>query len=104
MASESGITKDNWGSLADGIRFQFSNTPIPQYFTIKELENDKTYYFVVTLDNGDESPESSEITAMPKPGATAPETLEATVVTDVSAVLNGVLQGPAGYSTDIWFE
>jgi hypothetical protein len=104
MASESGVTKGNWEYLADGARFHFTNAPIPEYFKKFGLENDKTYYFVVTLYNGDESSESSEVAATPTQGATAAATFEATVISGSSHRLRGIIQNPDGYETEVWFE
>jgi cellulose 1,4-beta-cellobiosidase len=63
MASESGVTKDNYGTKPDGNKYSAITTTS---YTVTGLTNGKTYYFVVTaLDSLGESTESSEVSATP---------------------------------------
>ncbi len=104
MASESGVTKDNWEFLTDGTKRQFSKTSVSDIFTVGGLENDKTYYFVVTTAaNGDESLDSPEVAATPTQGSTAAVTTGVTVISG-SRRLRGIIQNPVGYNTEVWFE
>lgn len=62
LASQSGVTKVNYASLADGM--SFSNVASP--YSITGLQNGKTYYFVVTgINSFGESVESSELSLTP---------------------------------------
>ncbi|MDH3976155.1 MAG: fibronectin type III domain-containing protein [Deltaproteobacteria bacterium] len=62
LAAQSGVTKDNYGSLAGGTLFEWNESPR----IIRELQNDTTYYLVVTAKNGAlESSESMELGASP---------------------------------------
>ncbi|MCI0526405.1 MAG: hypothetical protein L0Y56_02990, partial [Nitrospira sp.] len=67
MASVAAVNKDNYNSLADGMKHEGVTSP----FTHTGLTNGKTYYFVVTAVNTDgESVESAQVSAMPS--ATTP--------------------------------
>jgi len=64
MASVSGVTKDNYSTLADGVKLINITSPYIQ----TGLVNGTTYYFVVTADNATgESAESREVSATPVP-------------------------------------
>jgi|GEM_PF-2419101 len=78
MASVSGMTKSNYGFLADGMKHESVTSP----FTHIGLTNGKTYYFVVTAVNANgESSESSEVSATPVLSGTAPPAPTGVVVT-----------------------
>lgn len=63
MASQSGITKENYTGLSDGMKHAGVTSP----YTHPNLANGKTYYFVVTAVNSNgESKESNEVSAIPQ--------------------------------------
>ena len=63
MASQTGVTKSNYITLADGM----AHTGVTPPFVHAGLTNGKTYYFVVTAANaGGESAESQQVSATPK--------------------------------------
>ncbi len=65
MASAPGVTKGNYSTLADGVRYGGVTSP----YTQTGLTNGTTYYFVVTAANGaGESLESDKASATPLAG------------------------------------
>ena len=80
MASQSGVTKSNYGALTGGM----AHTGVTSPFVHTGLINGTTYYFVVTAVNATgESTESSEGLGTPVPAVTipsAPSDLQATAV------------------------
>src|SRR3972149_10938734 len=63
MASQSGVTRENYAGLSDGMKH--AGVTSPHMHT--NLENGKTYYFVVTAVNSNgESEESNEASAIPQ--------------------------------------
>ena len=61
-ASASGVTREGYGSMPDGVRYQDVLSP----YTISGAVNGKTYYFRVTAENAaGESAESGEASATP---------------------------------------
>lgn len=63
-ASQSGVTRSNYGSLPDGAKLDNVTTP----FTRGGLQNGKAYFFVVTaISPAGESPESAELPCIPQP-------------------------------------
>ncbi|MDQ7040445.1 MAG: VWD domain-containing protein, partial [Rhodothermus sp.] len=63
LAAEPGVTKDNWQQKAAGQKLERVESPL----VITGLENDRTYYFVVTaVGVRGESRESAEVSAMPE--------------------------------------
>src|SRR3989304_2799228 len=63
MASQSGVTRENYAALSDGMKH--AGVTSPHMHT--NLENGKTYYFVVTAVNSNgESEESNEASAIPQ--------------------------------------
>lgn len=61
MASQSGVTKSNYGGLSDGMRHSSVTSP----YTHDTLVIGRTYYFVVTAANAaGESQESSQVSAV----------------------------------------
>ncbi len=62
VATEPGVTSENWESLEGGQRFVDATSP----FTLSDLDAGTTVYFVVTvLDAGVEGPASEEASATP---------------------------------------
>lgn len=105
LATESGITKINYATLAGGAVLIGQKSPA----LVSSLSNDVTYYFIVTAVKGgepdDESSESAEVQAKPvSDGKTSVLTAAPSSITDVSANLNGSFTNPAGFTTTAWFE
>lgn len=75
IAREPGITKDNYGELQGGGRYDYEGIQPP--FQVDGLENGTTYFFVVTSVNKKnfEGAESGEVWANPSPWG-APSVLE----------------------------
>ena len=94
LASESGVTKENYLELADGEMFEGVESP----FAVEGLENGKTYYMVMTsVNSGIESEISEEAEATPLMPA-SPESVVA-AAGDGKAVLGwSAMDGAAGYS------
>ena len=68
MASQSGVMKNNYNTLANGKKQLGVTSPYIQM----GLTNGTTYYFVVTAENtSGESVESNEVSAIPLAGQTA---------------------------------
>ncbi len=63
LASEAGITKDNYQSKANGQKVENINSP----YTQSGLTNDTLYYFIITaVNSAGESVESAEVSATPR--------------------------------------
>ncbi len=63
LASEAGITKDNYQSKANGQKVEKINSP----YTQSGLTNDTLYYFIITaVNSAGESVESAEVSATPR--------------------------------------
>ncbi|WP_178139361.1 VWD domain-containing protein, partial [Rhodothermus profundi] len=63
LAAEAGVNKDNWQNKLEGRKLEAVNSPL----VITGLQNDRTYYFVVTaVGVRGESRESNEVTAVPQ--------------------------------------
>lgn len=103
-ASVSGVTSLNYSSLPAGaMQTVYSYQPLSYTFT--GLENNKTYYFVITaVSAADISIESNEVSSTPAIGNTATLTLAPTNLTDTSVTLDGSFNNPIGYTTTAWFE
>lgn len=105
LASQSGVTKDNYGTLPGGRRVSGQTSPA----LVTSLSNGTPYYFVVTSVRNSpayESAISSEANATPValPGDTEPITGAAISVTSSTASLGGSFTNPSGYTTTAWFD
>src|SRR5512133_183735 len=102
LATQGGLTKANYLSLAGGTRLAGRTSPT----TVSPLLNGTTYYFVVTaVGASSESSESAEVHAAPRsPGFTAPVTSPASSASGTGGTLNGTFTNPTGYTTNAWFE
>lgn len=100
-ATVPGVLKSTSDTLPGGAVVPTVQSP----FAVTGLTNGTPYYFVVTAVDGiGEGVESSEVSATPFAGPTAPVTLDADSVSSTAARLNGSLFPPAGLQTTVWFE